>query len=181
MKQSFTFLIILMLSVVCTRAQQQNALPDSYEKGHSQITFRQDAEHSPSNIYSGEEDKNSTMHDRLVEKQMQEEYEKRREMLLEKSVKAEETDSCSVDDSLALVAIYNKMNGENWTNQDNWLTDAPVKDWWGITVENHRVTELNFYIHYDSTQNVEGTFADELWDLTGLEVLYLSSNKIEDE
>jgi Leucine-rich repeat (LRR) protein len=72
------------------------------------------------------------------------------------------------------------MNGENWTKQDNWLTDAPVKDWWGITVENHRVTKINFEIDLNTSQKVSGTFAEELWDLTGLEILNLSKNSIED-
>ena len=84
------------------------------------------------------------------------------------------------EDYNALVAIYNKMNGENWTHQENWLTDAPVKDWWGVTVENKRVTGLDFYFHYDSTQNVSGSFAEELWELDGLTTLNLSNNSIED-
>ena len=32
----------------------------------------------------------------------------------------------NVNDSLALVDLYNSTNGPNWMRNTNWLTEAPV-------------------------------------------------------
>jgi len=37
----------------------------------------------------------------------------------------------NVQDSLALVDLYNSTNGPNWSNHTNWLTKAPVSTWYG--------------------------------------------------
>src|SRR5690606_25462110 len=46
----------------------------------------------------------------------------------------------NTNDSLALVAIYHATNGDQWKENTNWLTDKPVSEWFGITVENGRVS-----------------------------------------
>ena len=38
-------------------------------------------------------------------------------------------------DLAALVALYNATDGPNWVNNDNWLTDAPLGDWYGVTAD----------------------------------------------
>ena len=51
-----------------------------------------------------------------------------------------------VQDSIALVALYNRTNGDNWNNNSNWLDEnLPVGDWCGITVEDYRVIKINGY------------------------------------
>ena len=35
-------------------------------------------------------------------------------------------------DREALVALYNATNGENWFRSDNWLSDAPLGEWYGV-------------------------------------------------
>lgn len=47
-----------------------------------------------------------------------------------------------MQDSLALVALYNSTDGDNWTNNTNWLSDEPIDDWIGVTVENGRVVRI---------------------------------------
>ena len=42
-----------------------------------------------------------------------------------------------------LEALYQATGGPNWTNNTNWLTDAPLSEWFGVTTESGRVTELN--------------------------------------
>ncbi|MCE2456163.1 MAG: hypothetical protein J4G12_10205 [Gemmatimonadetes bacterium] len=37
----------------------------------------------------------------------------------------------SVDDA-GLVALYEATDGPNWAKKDNWLTDAPLGDWFGV-------------------------------------------------
>ena len=46
-------------------------------------------------------------------------------------------------DREALVALYNATDGENWDGSANWLSDAPLGEWEGVTNNNDgRVTEL---------------------------------------
>ena len=33
----------------------------------------------------------------------------------------------------ALVALYNATDGENWSRSDNWLSNAPLGEWEGVT------------------------------------------------
>ncbi len=35
----------------------------------------------------------------------------------------------------ALVALYEILDGPNWRNNDNWLTDAPLGEWYGVDVD----------------------------------------------
>ncbi|MFC1569920.1 leucine-rich repeat domain-containing protein [bacterium] len=75
-------------------------------------------------------------------------------------------------DSLALVALYNSTDGPNWTDNSNWLTE-PVDTWYGITVDEGRVTEVNL-----TKNNLDGFIPEEIGDLTGLTVLYLHNNQL---
>ncbi|MFO8234907.1 MAG: T9SS type A sorting domain-containing protein [Bacteroidales bacterium] len=165
MKRIFTLLFLTLFTLNFSHAQQE--VIKSSQQFHEQEGF----------TFKKKPEQEQKMQVRLIEKLLCKDYEKiKAQRLKEKEkTKATETDSCSVEDSLALVEIYENMNGENWENQDNWLTDAPVKDWRGITVENHRVTEMDLY-----NINVSGNFVEELWDLTGLTYLDLSYNSIED-
>jgi hypothetical protein len=75
-------------------------------------------------------------------------------------------------DSLALVAFYNENGGEFWFNDDNWL-DGPVSTWYGITVENNRVTEIGFY-----DNGVMGSFPVSLTELDSLREIELGKNSL---
>ena len=45
--------------------------------------------------------------------------------------------SCAPEDSLndreVLVQLYNALDGENWRNNTNWLTERPIREWHGVT------------------------------------------------
>ena len=43
------------------------------------------------------------------------------------------------EDAEALVALYNATDGLNWENNTNWLTDAPISDWAGVTASDKTV------------------------------------------
>ena len=45
-------------------------------------------------------------------------------------------------DKEALIALYNSSNGAQWHDKTGWLTDAPVGEWDGVTVEGERVVKL---------------------------------------
>ena len=75
-------------------------------------------------------------------------------------------------DSLALVALYNATDGANWTYNTNWLqTGQPINTWWGVTVENNRVTQLRI-----QNNNLNGSLPTELSNLTALTILYMGYN-----
>ena len=75
--------------------------------------------------------------------------------------------SVTNNDSLALVAIYQRTGGPQWTKQDNWLR-GQVAAWEGVKIEGGRVTELVL-----NGAGLSGSFPTELYQLTGLKKLTL--------
>uniref|UniRef100_UPI00143054DB leucine-rich repeat domain-containing protein n=1 Tax=Maribellus sediminis TaxID=2696285 RepID=UPI00143054DB len=85
---------------------------------------------------------------------------------------AENSSLSQIQDSLALVALYNATDGPNWTNNTNWLT-GPIESWFGVYTENGRVTSIQL-----SSNNLQGSLPPEIGQLTNLREMYLSSNSI---
>ncbi len=85
----------------------------------------------------------------------------------------------AVQDSLALVAFYHSTNGDDWTNNSNWLT-GDLDTWFGVTVESGRVTELMLNENGVSNNgnNLTGEIPSEIGDLTALRTLWLDANRI---
>ncbi len=74
----------------------------------------------------------------------------------------------------ALQALYNSTDGANWTNNDNWLSDAPLSDWHGIDTDDEgRIIEI-----YLIGNNLDGEIPAELGNLSELEGLYLARNEL---
>ncbi len=73
----------------------------------------------------------------------------------------------------ALTDFYNAMGGDNWTNKTNWLTSANVSTWFGVTVENFRVTAIRL-----PNNNLVGNVDNTLKPLEDLRVLDLGNNQI---
>ena len=77
-------------------------------------------------------------------------------------------------DRAALVALYNATGGMNWTNNTNWLTGAPLGQWYGVETDaNGRVILL-----YLDSNRLSGKIPAELGNLTMLAVLYLGGNQL---
>ena len=75
-------------------------------------------------------------------------------------------------DREALVALYNAAGGVGWTNRANWLSGAPIGDWYGVTTDAAgRVTSLNL-----GNNNLTGSLPPEMGSLTALSLLYLHRN-----
>ena len=67
-------------------------------------------------------------------------------------------------DREALVALYNATDGPNWETNENWLTDAPIGEWSGVTTNSDgRVSELNLH-----SGGLNGEIPPELGNLTDL-------------
>ena len=79
----------------------------------------------------------------------------------------------NVQDSLALVDLYNSTDGSMWYNHENWLTASPVQTWYGITVSGDRVIYIGFYSNY-----LGGSLPSSLGNLTNLQQLNLTFNHI---
>ena len=80
-------------------------------------------------------------------------------------------------DREALVALYNATGGANWTNNDGWLTNAPIGQWYGVTTDaSGRVTRLDL-----ADNQLTGSIPDELGSLANLEELWLSENQLTGE
>ena len=78
-------------------------------------------------------------------------------------------------DRTALTALYNDTDGPNWEKSDNWLSDEPLSEWHGITVDfTGRVTELEL-----GDNNLMGTLPAELGSLSKLTNLNLRYNPLE--
>ena len=74
-------------------------------------------------------------------------------------------------DSLALVSIYQSLDGDNWPTNENWLSDMPIKEWEGINITNNRVTKLE--IKSNASAGIEGEFPLQVLDLSELKTLEL--------
>ena len=80
-------------------------------------------------------------------------------------------------DIAALTALYNATNGDNWKRNRNWLSDAPVSEWYGVTADTDgRVVRLGLY-----DNNLSGTIPSELANLSNLTSLSLSENELTGE
>lgn len=80
-------------------------------------------------------------------------------------------------DREALVTLYNFTGGADWRNNDNWLTEKPVAEWFGVdTDSNNRVVRLSLPGNY-----LSGEIPSELGDLAHLQHLNLRSNRLTGE
>ena len=82
--------------------------------------------------------------------------------------------SCVQEDSIALAAFYNATDGANWENSNNWLSDRPLEEWFGITTNVDGCV-----IGLALTNNkLTGSIPSAIGALNNLEILNLDSNLI---
>ena len=73
-----------------------------------------------------------------------------------------------------LIALYHATDGPNWTNNRNWLSEAPLSEWHGVvTGPDGRVTELRL-----DGNGLKGEIPPALGRLSKLQVLGLHENQL---
>lgn len=78
-------------------------------------------------------------------------------------------------DSLALVALYQTMEGARWSKRGNWL-QGKVASWEGVRTARGRVTELHF-----EQVGLKNSFPNELYQLTGLKKFVVTERPLAGE
>ncbi len=91
-------------------------------------------------------------------------------------------------DRAALVALYEATDGPSWENNENWLSDRPLDEWYGVGVDTlGRVVSLDLSGQWNSTyrrydhHGLKGAIPPELGQLSRLSNLSLGSNELEGE
>ena len=75
-------------------------------------------------------------------------------------------------DREVLEAFFNAAAGAHWHHSDNWLTEEPLAEWYGVEVDDGgRVATLDL-----TDNNLAGTITPELGDLAHLKSLLLGDN-----
>ncbi len=93
-----------------------------------------------------------------------------------------------------LIAFYKATDGPNWARNDNWMTNVPIAEWYGVNVNRSgQVTELNLgynglrgaippvvgdlpnlrELNLNGNWGLTGPIPEELFDLSGLQELHL--------
>ena len=85
-----------------------------------------------------------------------------------------ETEPGGHPDVEALEAVYESTGGEQWADDANWVSEAPLDRWHGIaTGEGGRVVELDLHAN-----KVTGEIPAEIGELESLETLVLYQNAL---
>ena len=88
-------------------------------------------------------------------------------------------------DRAALVALYNATDGPNWLDNTNWLTDAPLGEWYGVDTDaSGRVVRLGLSGRWDNEaqeavrHGLKGEIPPEFGGLAELQGLHLHRNEL---
>ncbi len=89
------------------------------------------------------------------------------------------TDAQKTTARLALEALYNATNGPNWRRNTNWMTDAPLDDWYGVRAEVLGDGEDAVYSLDLNSNIMRGAIPPELGDLAHMRELDLAGNLLD--
>ena len=80
----------------------------------------------------------------------------------------------SPEDRAILVSFFNATGGANWTDNSNWLSDRPMREWHGVATDaSGRVIGLLF-----RGNNLSGEIPSSLGNLSELKALALHRNQL---
>ena len=86
-------------------------------------------------------------------------------------------DEDSAEDRAVLVELYNATDGANWTNNTNWLSDEPMREWHGVVTDDEGRVAVLFL----ASNQLTGEIPTELGNLSSLTQLSLSINQLTGE
>ena len=90
------------------------------------------------------------------------------------SVEMDEHQQRLVKEKQVLMEFYESLNGDGWTKNENWCSDKPVGEWYGVETDSDGyVTSLILY-----NNNLNGILTESISELVGLSYLSLYSNQI---
>ena len=88
-------------------------------------------------------------------------------------------------DRTALVALYEATDGPNWVDNTNWLSDAPLREWYGVEADaSGRVVALRLSGQWSNeaqrseSHGLTGRIPPELGNLANLKWLKLENNDL---
>ena len=87
---------------------------------------------------------------------------------------ADERGRAAEPDRDALLALYEATGGDEWLQDDHWLSDRPVGEWWGVTTNAEGRVEVLDLRH----NQLSGELPQVLGNLTELSELCLSGNQL---
>ena len=92
-----------------------------------------------------------------------------------------ESNSCldggaALKDRLILALYYYRTDGDNWVNNENWLTIADHCTWFGISCTDGNIDSIIM-----DENNVNGEIPPEFSELENLSILRLYSNQLKGE
>ena len=73
----------------------------------------------------------------------------------------------------ALIAFYKATDGDNWKNNTNWCSDKPLGEWFGVTMKDGYVYDIQII-----QNNIRGNLPPEIGNLEHLMRLNLKDNLI---
>jgi Leucine-rich repeat (LRR) protein len=82
----------------------------------------------------------------------------------------------NIQDSLALVDLYNATTGKGWAFDVNWLTKEPVSKWYGVQVDPFSGTRVIIIDLHDNI--LSGSIPASIGNLTALLALNLPNNNL---
>ena len=75
-----------------------------------------------------------------------------------------------------LTELYEATDGDNWFDKNNWLSDEPLQEWYGVVVHRSSIVQLNL-----ADNDLEGEITDSWGSLPQLTTLDLSGNRLTGE
>ena len=94
------------------------------------------------------------------------------------SHKAVSTGPSPVDaERAALVSLFEATDGWSWNLRDNWLSEEPVGEWFGVTTDSNGLV-IELHLRYNV---LRGEMPPELGNLTNLRILSLGATGLSGE
>ena len=75
---------------------------------------------------------------------------------------------------MVLIAFYHATNGDQWTNNDLWLSNNDIEHWWGVETDDYGHI-IGLILH---SNNLSGAIPPEISRLTTLKDVYLTFNQL---